>query len=70
MENIPQGRGAPNGRIKGANAMLADDQGRCKAQSFGPNVLEDVEHKCLAQKENALERETEECPQGSRLWRT
>jgi len=50
--------------------MLADDQGRCKAQSFGPNVLEDVEHKCLAQKENALERETEECPQGSRLWRT
>jgi len=58
MENIPQGRGAPNGRIKGANAMLADDQGRCKAQSFGPNLLEDVEHNYLAQKENALERET------------
>jgi hypothetical protein len=36
MENIPQGRGAPNVRIKGASAMLADDQGRCKAQSFGP----------------------------------
>jgi len=43
MENIPQGRGAPNARIKGANARLTDDQGRCKAQSFGPNAMENVE---------------------------